>query len=628
MRDACRAALAELGVEQLVCVVHDRSLPGVAADLGCGSPGSRGARDFLEFLAGLGFTGVQLGPPGRITPANLSPYDGTVFSRSPLQLCWEALAAERPGLLDEAAYARAVGPAGDRCDYDRAFAGAEALWAALHRAVEGAEGPAAPVARALEAEAAAFEVRHAAWLEPDALHEALSRQFGTTDPRAWPDARLARAYGAGGEGVLAALRAAHPAALRRAAREQLLLHRQHADFRSAAHARGLSVVGDLQVGLSHADRWARASLLLEGYALGAPPSRTNPEGQPWGYPVLHPALFGTPDAPGPALQFVRARLGKLFDEYDGVRLDHPHGLVCPWVYREDPADPLAAVRAGARLYSAGARPGHAALAPYDIVRPDQVDGRLDPWADAYVAGLDAAQVSRYAVVLDALVAVARAAGRPRSSVVCEVLSTVPAPLAAVMERHGLGRFRVTQKADVTAPDDVYLPSAAEPPDWIMPATHDTPPLWDTCARWSTEVAAARLAYAVRRLAPDGAGAESLRAWFGASRARLAQAELALLFTGRARQVMVFVSDLLGETRVYNRPGTVHPDNWTLRVPPLFASLWDARARRAEAFDVAASLALALLAPSDPALRRGRAALVRRVLAASRAPLPPLDARMV
>jgi 4-alpha-glucanotransferase len=52
---------------------------------------------------------------------------------------------------------------------------------------------------------------------------------------------------------------------------------------------GLKLYGDLQIGISAKDAWAYQGLFLDNYLMGAPPSRTNPEGQPWNYPVLDPA---------------------------------------------------------------------------------------------------------------------------------------------------------------------------------------------------------------------------------------------------------------------------------------------------------------------------------------------------
>jgi hypothetical protein len=45
-----------------------------------------------------------------------------------------------------------------------------------------------------------------------------------------------------------------------------------------------------------------------------------------------------------------------------------------------------------------------------------------------------------------------------------------------------------------------------------------------------------------------------------------EAKATELFLGPARHVMVFWSDLFGEERPYNQPGTVGDHNWSLRLP--------------------------------------------------------------
>src|SRR5262249_30101273 len=109
---------------------------------------------------------------------------------------------------------------------------------------------------------------------------------------------------------------------------QWLAHKQHDELRRWLSRLGVGLWGDLPIGASWRDRQTLAPLFLAGYAMGAPPSRTNPEGQPWGYPVLDPAQYD-----GAAGALVAARMTKLLSEYDGLRIDHPHGLVDPWVYR-------------------------------------------------------------------------------------------------------------------------------------------------------------------------------------------------------------------------------------------------------------------------------------------------------
>jgi 4-alpha-glucanotransferase len=350
--------------------------------------------------------------------------------------------------------------------------------------------------------------------------------------------------------------------------------------------------------------------------MGAPPSRTNPEGQPWGYPVLDPKQYltrfvgeaATHSAP---LAFVHARVTKLFAELDGLRIDHPHGLVCPWVYDGSAPDPLAAVVDGARLFETPASPTHPSLAELSLVRPDQINDKVPAYDDDHVRDLTDAQLADYdrifAIVMDA----ARAAGRNADDVLCEVLSTCPAPLGGVMKRHGLGRFRVTQKASLVDPHDGYRGENAHRRDWIMIGNHDTPPLRAVVDRWTRNATvAARAAYLATRLEPNaGAGARGrLAASLASDPRRLALGMFAELFVGPAANVLVFFADLYGETATYNTPGVISDDNWSMRVPRDFASVYELRRMRGEAMDVAGALALAMRARGD-AFVRANGALV-------------------
>ncbi|HZJ62780.1 MAG TPA: 4-alpha-glucanotransferase [Kofleriaceae bacterium] len=372
-------------------------------------------------------------------------------------------------------------------------------------------------------------------------------------------------------------------AIERHAFGQLLVHEEHARVRREAARHGLALYGDLQVGYSDADRWAYAAVFLPGYRMGAPPSRTNPDGQPWGYPVLDPAQY-----PGRAGDLIRARADKAFAEYDGVRIDHPHGVVCPWVYDGERADAQRAVCEGARLFEAPDLPDHPALARFAIARADQLDRAQPRHGDAWVRALEPAQVERYATLVDMIAACARRHGRDVGDLSCEVLSTMPFPLGAVLARHGLGRWRVTQKARLDDPRDVYRSENAERPDWVMLGNHDTPPIfavvrgWQPAQReaWARHLAA-RLALArPERLAVPGF---------------MASAMLAELFVSRAENVSIFFADLFGHEERFNVPGLVDAANWSLRLPPDFAELHRDRLARGAAIDIALAVDLALAA---------------------------------
>lgn len=589
-----KAGLEALGVKKLVFGIQDASFP-VAADEdpGCGSPRSRAAERLLAFVRTLGFTGVQLGPQGLTTAHNASPYDGTLFSRNVETLALRTFHQDGPfaGLVGEETLHRAAGAAGPRSDHARAHAVMRAVLDEAFTAFEA--GRRADLAASVRA----FEARHRAFLIRDGLYEALVRAHGGTTWTEWerdgapdPDRSLWSAAEKGAEERREALAREHRRELDRYAFAQAIAHAEHAELRRVAGDLRLALYGDHQIGLSDGDAWAYADCLLRGYRMGAPPSRTNPEGQPWGYPVLDPCQYTDPaGGPGAALRLLSLRVDKAFEEYDGLRIDHPHGLVCPWVYRAGSGDDPSAVQGGARLFDSPDLPDHPDLARHAIARADQLDRARPRYADDWVRRLDEDQIDRYAVAFDAIVAAATAHGRSRSDLVCEVLSTQPLPLQRVLARHGLGRFRVLQKASLDDRGDVYRPENALPEDWVMLGTHDTRPIWAVIQAWTAETRARWTGHLseLLRLAPPDRAALTSRA------GRLPAAMLASLLASRAENVMVFFTDLFGFDESYNAPGTVSASNWTLRLPPTFEAMYTNRVRLGEALCLPRALALAL-----------------------------------
>ncbi len=592
--NAVSRALSLLGIDRLVLGVHDPCFPETPGeDVGRGTPYAPSGHALATWARELGFTGLQLGPQGEISEANASPYDGTVFSRGTASIALGALARDPlyAPLLDDVSVPDLAFPGRERADHVTAL---RIVGHALNRAATRLrELRDDPRGRAIAAHVEAFRRTHAAWIEADALWEALAIEHGGADWSLWTDdldRRLLQREDELSRARVAALRATHANAIDRFVLGQAIVHAQHDSFRARCRALGLSLYGDLQIGWSRRDLWAHQDAFLRDFRMGAPPSRTNPDGQPWGYPVLDPLRRDGAD------RLVAMRIEKTLAEYDGVRIDHPHGLVCPWVYRVDDPDPLHAVQNGARLFDSPDVPEHPELARYAIARPDQIDRTKRRWDDGWVRALEDAQVERYAVVIDRIIAAVRAAGGAPQDVACEVLSTMPYPLARVMARHGLGRFRVTQKVGLDDPRDVYRSENAAPEDWVMVGNHDTPPVW-RCARTWVEQARgeAHAAYLATRLCPDPAARGPFVERLARDPSALARAKLAELFVGPARNVFVWWADLFGEITVYNRPGVVDPANWSLRIPRDFRRVHAERAAAGTALDLRAALATALRA---------------------------------
>ena len=444
---------------------------------------------------------------------------------------------------------------------------------------------------------AEFKQAHHGWLERDALYEVLRELHGGQGFRDWrqgsephPDQDLWDPPPR--QGVPAELRRIdlmleHHRQLDAFAFDQMLVHEQHAGLRQRCRELGLELYGDLQIGLSDQDVFAYRKALLRDYLMGAPPSRTTPEGQAWNYAVLDPGQADrTRPERGGALGLLLARVDKMYGEYDAIRIDHPHGLVCPWVYRANQIDPILAVQYGARLHGSPDLPDHPELAKFAIVDPNQIDRSLPRYADDWERDLRPEQIDRYAIFFDAMVDSARRHGRDPHAIVCEVLSTLPRPLAEVLARHGLGRFRVVQKANLDDDKDVYRPENARPEDWIMAGNHDTPPIWSVVETWGSSNKRAR--WAAHLAARLGTDAQVLLAEPGA----LVHALFAEMFASAAEHVQIFFTDLFGLLSPYNVPGTISDDNWSLRLGPGFERDYREEIARGQALSLPRALAMA------------------------------------
>lgn len=597
-------ALSMLQVKHLSLGIFDQSFPSFPEEeIGWGSPYSEGGIDFLLFAHNIGINTIQFGPQGKTSRSDISPYNSTIFSNNPLSLSLSKLSRQYPWLFspDE------VMVLAERCSGFKHRVNQSNAWMAIdhihstiyNRYRERHQNDLKPE---IELFLQQMDQNPVNWFERDSFYQALTAYHNNDDWRQWEriDQHLFFSQKEDIEKTNARkekIRTEKASVFEVYALSQFLLQEQHQHFRELSRQYGIKIYGDLQIGFSHQDVWAWRSLFLSEYLMGAPPSRSNPEGQPWGYPVLNPALFFSSNGQaGPAFKLIEARIDKMFSRFDGIRIDHPHGLVCPWVYNGNSDDVFAAVQNGARLYSSPDLPDHPLLKEYAIVKRGQLNSDLSypRYGDQWIQSLTPEQVERYATVIDVILERAKVVGASKSDILCEVLSTWPLPLKDVMLKRGLGRFCVTQKANPDDPGDMYRRENTSAQDWIMVGNHDTKPIWRLAIeRQGTPWYMARASLLASQLSQSHQQKESMLKEMLENPNKFCEAMFCELFLGPAQHVFVFFTDLLGIKEIYNKPGIANPENWSIRIPPDYYHRYAVQSKNGEAFHIPRTLAKAL-----------------------------------
>jgi len=166
------------------------------------------------------------------------------------------------------------------------------------------------------------------WLEDYALFRALKNKFGGSIYLEWPEDLVERKPIA-----LAKARRELANEMDRYRFEQFLLLRQADQLKEYAHAKGVSLIGDLPFFVSpdSSDVWANPELFLlderrrPRLVGGVPPDYFSAEGQRWGNPVYNwDALRST------GYQWCIDRIRTLLGHVDVIRLDHFRGFAAAW----------------------------------------------------------------------------------------------------------------------------------------------------------------------------------------------------------------------------------------------------------------------------------------------------------
>jgi len=307
-------------------LLHPTSLPG---PYGSGDLGAA-ARHFIDFLVAARQRWWQMLPIGPVGYGN-SPYSAlSAFAGSPFLICLDRLAEQ--GLISRADLGAPTDFPHDRVDYARAAAYRTTHLRTAFAAFRAASGP----------ERAAYDAFCAAerhWLDDFSLYAAIKSAEHETSWAVWPEGRRLR-----DPGTLEVLR--HE--LRDQIEFNRFLQYQFSEewrrLRAYAHERGIGLIGDLPIFVSHdsADVWQHRDLFslddqgMPTVIAGVPPDYFSATGQRWGNPLYrwHSRRQGV-------YAWWAARLRTTLDRFDVVRLDHFIGFQRYW---EIPASEPTAVR--------------------------------------------------------------------------------------------------------------------------------------------------------------------------------------------------------------------------------------------------------------------------------------------
>jgi 4-alpha-glucanotransferase len=173
-----------------------------------------------------------------------------------------------------------------------------------------------------------FCAANESWLEDYALFRALKNRFGGSYYLEWPEEFVQRKPAA-----LAQARSELAHEIDRYRLEQFLLLRQADQLKEYAHAKGVSLIGDLPFFVSpdSSDVWANPEFFLlderrrPQFVAAVPPDYFSNDGQLWGNPVYNwDALRST------GYRWCIDRVRALLNHVDVIRLDHFRGFAAAW----------------------------------------------------------------------------------------------------------------------------------------------------------------------------------------------------------------------------------------------------------------------------------------------------------
>lgn len=342
-------ALDYLGVKNLSMIVHGSSFPSDNRDTAIGSPYSKGADKFVDFIKMNGFNSVQLGPGGSIGKKDNSPYISKVFAKNELFIDLEPLKTKKyANILSEKTYNSLTTKNKETkdknynyTDFNKAFNNYDV---ALKEAYENFKTKVEAKdqdALKLNKEYQTFKEENKNWVENDGLFKVLKKMHNDKNFEVWNavDKNLPQGLKDGdkeSQRRYKEIMAKHGEDIELNTFTQFLADKQLKDNTKHRKEIGFNYIGDLLVGFNESDVWANQNAFLSGWKLGCPFGGVDNSPQTWGIPVLDPKkLLNKDGSLGESGKLLKEKIAYSLKNYDNVRIDHALGLVDPYIYKEN-----------------------------------------------------------------------------------------------------------------------------------------------------------------------------------------------------------------------------------------------------------------------------------------------------
>lgn len=351
-QDTLQKAFDYLGIKEMALIMHGSSFPVESQDFGVGSPYSKNAQDVIKLEMLHGFNNNQLGPNGKLSKADVSPYKSTVFARNELFIDLKALKNDDyANILSDKSTNNLLSLLeikykndGKNYAYSKFYDAFENYDVAINTAYDNFQKKLYDKdekALKLNSEFNEFKQNNKNRLMKEGLFKVLSKTYGSGDFRVWDNPI--------DKNLVNLLRKRDPEAIERynylTAKfkkeinvykfEQFIADKQIKENKEFRKENNFKYISDMLVGFSECDEWINKDAFLENWRLGCPNGGTYGP-QMWDVPVLDPnKLFNEDGSLGIAGKLLKEKIDRALEDCENVRIDHALGLIDPYVYDED-----------------------------------------------------------------------------------------------------------------------------------------------------------------------------------------------------------------------------------------------------------------------------------------------------